>query len=121
MIVDDEADIVAVLSTNFKNSGFAIHAYTNPRQALIDFKPGFYDALLLDVRMPLMDGFELYRNIRQMDSKVNICFLTAFETAKNVYNELIAPADKNALFVKKPISSRVLIKIIEAALITASN
>ena len=110
MLVDDEADILAVLAASFRSGGFAIHAYTNPKQALEDFKPHFYGALILDVRMPVMDGFELYQMIRKIDPDVNVCFFTAYETSHDVYQKTIAGVDKNAYFLRKPLSARELIK-----------
>jgi len=48
--------------------------------ALSNFKPDIYDLLLLDIKMPNMTGFELYRKLKEIDSKVKVCFITAYET-----------------------------------------
>jgi two-component SAPR family response regulator len=45
--------------------------------ALANFKPSFYDLLLVDINMPMMNGFELYTKILEVDLNVKICFITA--------------------------------------------
>jgi DNA-binding response OmpR family regulator len=62
-----------------ENEGFEVDTYNDPIQALSNFKTGLYDLLLIDIKMPKMDGFELYKKLQQIDQKVKICFITAFE------------------------------------------
>jgi len=72
-----------------------------------------YVLLLVDVRMPGMNGFELYREIRNVDAVVKACFITAFET----YRRDLTPAlDEVKCFVKKPIAMADLIKKLNAIL-----
>jgi DNA-binding response OmpR family regulator len=56
-----------------------VDTFDVPIIALDNFRKGIYDLLILDVVMPKMHGFELYREIRNIDSEVNICYLTARE------------------------------------------
>jgi len=69
LIVDDNADIAFTLRVGLENNDIAmqVHSYDNPLNALLNFKPNFYDLLLIDVNMPLMDGFELCSKILQKD------------------------------------------------------
>ena len=113
MLVDDEPDINAALSVVLKRAGYNIDTFDNPFIALEKLKPGFYGLIILDVKMPQMDGFELYREIKKVDRKAKICFLTASELYyENFRKEKFAPLDKE-LFIIKPISNAELLKKID--------
>jgi PleD family two-component response regulator len=78
MTVDDDEDVVFCLRAVLQETGlFDVDGYTDPQHALCSFKPGEYDLAILDIRMPKMNGFELYRKIKLIDKIVDICFLTA--------------------------------------------
>ena len=79
MIVDDEPDITLIFTLGLEDNGFKVDAFNDAIQALSNFKSGLYDLALLDYKMPNMNGFELYREIRKLDHKVKVCFVTAFE------------------------------------------
>jgi DNA-binding response OmpR family regulator len=113
MLVDDEPDINAALSVVLKRAGYNIDTFDNPFIALEKLKPGFYGLIILDVKMPQMDGFELYREIKKVDRKAKICFLTASELYyENFRKEKFAALDKE-LFIIKPISNAELLKKID--------
>ena len=113
MLVDDESDINAALSVVLKRAGYDVNTFDNPFIALEKLKPGFYDLIILDVKMPQMDGFELYREIKKVDKKAKICFLTASELYyENIRKEKFTPLDKE-LFIIKPISNAELLKKID--------
>ena len=116
MLVDDEPDINAALSVVLKRGGYYVDTFENPLIALEKLKPGFYDLIMLDVKMPQMDGFELYREIKKVDKKAKICFLTASELYyENIRKEKFPPLD-NELFIIKPISNAELLKKINSIL-----
>jgi DNA-binding response OmpR family regulator len=113
MLVDDEPDINAALSVVLKRAGYDVDTFDNPFIALEKLKPGFYGLIILDVKMPQMDGFELYREIKKVDKKAKICFLTASELYyENIRKEKFTPLDKE-LFIIKPISNAELLKKID--------
>jgi DNA-binding response OmpR family regulator len=113
MLVDDEPDINAALSVVLKRGGYDVDTFENPYIALEKLKPGFYGLIILDVKMPQMDGFELYREIKKVDKKAKICFLTASELYyENFRKEKFTPLDKE-LFIIKPISNAELLKKID--------
>jgi DNA-binding response OmpR family regulator len=113
MLVDDEPDINAALSVVLKRAGYDVNTFDNPFIALEKLKPGFYGLIILDVKMPQMDGFELYREIKKVDRKAKICFLTASELYyENFRKEKFAALDKE-LFIIKPISNAELLKKID--------
>ena len=111
LIVDDEPDINTILKKVFEQNGFNADSYDDPILALENFKPGAYDILLLDIKMPEMDGFQLYQKMKRIDSKVKVCFLTASEMYHERFRdeEEFIEIDKD-LFLQKPIENEDLIK-----------
>jgi DNA-binding response OmpR family regulator len=109
LIVDDEPDVSAVLEKVFKLSGFIADSYDDPILALENFKAGSYDLILLDIKMPEMDGFHLYREMKKIDNKVKVCFLTASEMYYERFRkeEAFCSLDKD-LFLRKPIRNEDL-------------
>jgi DNA-binding response OmpR family regulator len=59
--------------------------------ALSEFKPDFYDLMLLDIIMPKMNGFELYDELKKKDSDAKICFLTVSELYYEGFRKNIMP------------------------------
>ena len=113
MLVDDEPDINAALSVVLKRGGYDVDTFVNPFIALEKLKPGFYGLIILDVKMPQMDGFELYREMKKVDKKAKICFLTASELYyENFRKDKFTSLDKE-LFIIKPISNAELLKKID--------
>ena len=105
LIVDDEPDVKLALKIALEENGFEVDAFDDPVMALDNFKKGVYDLLILDIKMPKMHGFELYREIRKIDSHVKICFLTAGEMYYEVYDDIF---NENQ-FIRKPIENKELI------------
>src|SRR5215216_6339820 len=84
MIVDDEQDITAIFKIGLEKNQFIVTTFNDPLEALSKFRPRLYDLLILDTRMPGMNGFQLYEKIRALDDNVRVCFLTAFEESRRV-------------------------------------
>jgi CheY-like chemotaxis protein len=85
LLIDDEPDITTVFTLGLEDNGFKVDVFNDPIQALTAFKSDLYDLALIDYKMPNMNGFELYREIRKIDGRVKVCFVTAFEV---YYEEL---------------------------------
>jgi DNA-binding response OmpR family regulator len=115
LIVDDDQDIIINFTVALEHYGFKVDSYTNPLLALSNFKPSFYDLLLIDIRMPNMTGFELSLKIRKSDPDVKICFITAFDIYYGSLLEEYPNMDFNC-FIKKPISTQALLERIEGEL-----
>ena len=112
LIVDDEPDVNLAVKIVLEENGFQVNTFTDPFLALENFRKqaGMYDLLMLDIKMPNMNGFELYRKIRKIDDKVKVCFLTAGEMDYNQFGKELSPAlDKNC-YIQKPIETETLIK-----------
>jgi DNA-binding response OmpR family regulator len=108
LLVDDEKDILFSLKTGLSRDGFDVDAYNEPQRALANFRPNTYDLIILDSRMPMMNGFELYQEIRKKDVNVTVFILTAFEISSiNMAQLFPGLGVKN--FIQKPITIAQLI------------
>lgn len=113
LLVDDEVDIVAVYEKGLSLDGFKVEGFSDPERALLDFEPDAYDLIILDIRMPKMNGFELCREIRKKDEKVKIYFMTAFEIYFTEF-EKVLPSIKVDGFIKKPIDLGELSSLVQS-------
>lgn len=127
LLVDDEPDITMAISIALEADGFEVHSYNSPKLALFNFKPDYYDLAILDIMMPEMDGFRLYNQMKNIDGRIEICFITAAD--KTYYEgpqqeqkqnksvqEKISPeycALNEEIFIQKPISNGDLINEIK--------
>jgi DNA-binding response OmpR family regulator len=110
LIVDDDPDICVTLREILMDNGFAVDSFTDPHLALNSFEAGLYDLLLLDVKMPEMDGFQLYQEVKRIDDRIKACFLTAADVRYGMLSkEKVFFALDKELFLQKPIESAKLI------------
>ena len=95
-----------------------VDSYTDPIQALSNFKSGLYDLLIIDIKMPMIDGFDLCQKMKEIDSNVKICFLTASELFYKEYRRRLDayPTLDKAYFIQKPFRSEDLIRKINEIL-----
>jgi two-component system, OmpR family, response regulator ChvI len=112
LLVDDDPDILLTFKTGLENDKsrvlgegvkVQVDTFADPKEALTSFKAGVYNLLLLDIRMPNINGFELYEELKKMDDKPRVCFITAYE----LYYEALKkdfPELNIGCFIKKPIS-----------------
>jgi DNA-binding response OmpR family regulator len=110
LIIDDEPDVNMVLKQVLELNGFNADSYDDPILALEHFKAGLYDLILLDIKMPGIDGLRLYQEMKKIDSKVKVRFLTASEMYYEHFRneEEFSIIDKD-LFLQKPIENEDLI------------
>jgi CheY-like chemotaxis protein len=123
LIVDDDADITTTFkeaiegSNNGNNPNTRIEVYTsnNPVVALSEFKPNFYDLLLVDINMPHMNGFELGEKILVIDINVRICFMSSIDINRDGLSEIHSSLSLGC-FIKKPASIDYLLNRIMSEL-----
>jgi DNA-binding response OmpR family regulator len=108
LVVDDESDICLVLERVLGENGFVVDSYDDPLIALEKFKADFYNLVILDIKMPELDGFSLYRKIKRLDKKVKVCFLTAGEMHYRVNSDIFSSVPANCL-IRKPIENEELL------------
>jgi DNA-binding response OmpR family regulator len=109
LIVDDESDVCFALEKVLSEDGFVVDSYEHPLVALDKFKPRLYNLVILDIKMPDLNGFGLYREIKKLDKKVKVCFLTAGEMYYGVYSDIFSSVPTNC-FIRKPIENEELLK-----------
>lgn len=112
MVVDDEPDVTTVIKSGLESQGYVVDAFNSAEDALTNFKPGVYDMLITDIRMPVMNGFDLYHEIRKNDDKIKIALMTAFEIYENQFRKMFKNVDVKC-FLKKPVSISNLTRINE--------
>jgi DNA-binding response OmpR family regulator len=111
LVVDDEPDNTSVFSIGLEDNGFAVDAFTDPLLALSAFKSETYNLLILDIKMPTMNGFELYEKMKKIDNKLKVCFLTAFgEGYHEEFKRRFSTSSFDVNFIKKPIRIEDLVK-----------
>jgi DNA-binding response OmpR family regulator len=110
LAVDDEPDLTMLCRMSLEHYGFEVDTFNDPKEALSKFKPGSYDLIILDIKMPKMDGFELYHEIRKIDNNANICFLTASELYYEEFRKKEYYALDKSMFIRKPIDNEELVK-----------
>ena len=124
LIVDDEADITITFKAviedsnnhnDAKNSRIEVSTSNNPVLALSEFKPNFYDLLLLDINMPYMNGFELCEKMLAIDINVKVCFMSSGKINREALRE-IHPAISVGCFIRKPVTIGYLVKRIMSEL-----
>ena len=107
LLVDDESDVCFVLREVLNENGFVVDSYENPTLAL-KFKAHSYDLVVLDTKMPEVNGFDLYREIKRFNQKFKACFLTAAEMHYDEYPDIFSSLP-NEYFIRKPIENEKLI------------
>ena len=111
LLVDDDTDILLtfkkgleeVQNTIVEGVNLQVDTFADPKEALTSFKAGVYDLLLLDIRMPNINGFELYEELKKIDDKPRVCFITAYELYYEALKKDFPELDIGC-FIKKPIS-----------------
>ncbi|NAL76695.1 response regulator [Nitrososphaera sp. AFS] len=115
MVVDDERDILRIIKRDLETGDhgitFSVDAFFDSETALDNFcshPADYYKLVLTDIRMPKMNGFELYRRIKQKNPSMKIAFITAFEITKEEFNKVLPSIDVKH-FIKKPVTISNLI------------
>jgi DNA-binding response OmpR family regulator len=116
LLVDDNPDITFTVKTGLEASGlFEVDTFNDPELALSSFKPGLYDLALLDFKMPKMYGYELYDEMKKIDNKLKICFMSAtyqdYEAIRAAF-----PTVEIECYIQKPVEIKDLVRRINAEL-----
>jgi len=124
LLVDDERDIVEAVKATLSGR-YWLDVYGNPAQALSNYRIGFYDLILLDYKMPMINGYEFYQKVRAMDSRIKFCLMTAYEVFPSMVADLIHRQSQNTIiptdvgkpiFLRKPFDTATLIATISSIL-----
>ncbi len=117
LLVDDEPDITWCFNIVLEDNGFVVDSFNDPLLALSSFKKGLYSLALIDIKMPKMNGFELYREIRKIDDNVKISFMSAFDIPIEDLKAVVPSLNEKAPpIIKKPVLVDDLVSSVKAGL-----
>jgi len=122
LLVDNEPDIALGFKMGLEDNGFIVDSFNDPQTALSKFRAGLYDLLLLDIKMPKMNGIEFYQKMKEIDTKVKVCFITASEIY--YYKEIakgLFPVLGIRRLIRKPIKMENLVKELKQELESINN
>jgi two-component system, OmpR family, response regulator ChvI len=113
LLVDDEPGITSTLKLGLEHHGYQVDAFNDPEKALAEFEADRYGMVFLDIRMPQMNGFDLYRALRKKDHAVPIAFMTAFDVYQEEFRKAF-PDMKVDKFMRKPIGLNQLVAYVKS-------
>ena len=109
-LVDDEPDHSLLYRMILQGAGYECTSHTDPLKAMEEFRAGYYDLIVLDIKMPTLNGFELGKKIREQDNAVRIIFITAseifYEGFRNQYN----PELSDIYYIQKPVENEEVLE-----------
>lgn len=106
LVVEDETDLNTIISKHLKKSGYSVDCAFDGAEALEYVDVAQYDAIVLDVMMPVMDGFEFLRRLRMRKIDTPVLFLTAKDTKDDIVMGLDLGSDD---YLVKPFDFRELL------------
>jgi DNA-binding response OmpR family regulator len=112
LLVDDEPDICMVYQIVLEDAGYQCISHTDPSSALEEFRIDYYDLILLDIKMPVLNGFELCKKIREVDKTTHIVFITASEAYYEQFRTQHYPELGKINYIQKPVSNDELVQIV---------
>jgi CheY-like chemotaxis protein len=119
-LVDDEPDHCMVYQIVLQDAGYECISYTDSVKALQEFRADYYDLVILDIKMPVLNGFELCKRIIEIYKTVQIIFVTALPEYFKDIREQSYPELRNTIYIQKPISNEELTEIVNETLATGS-
>jgi DNA-binding response OmpR family regulator len=120
LLVDDEWDITNVIANVLKKNPIDVQAYNDPFQAILEFRAGEYDLIILDVQMRGMSGFDVYRELRRIDRNAKIIFLSGMTNLEYEFGKLF-PEVRGQVFLRKPITMHQLTEQVREMIIAAPS
>ena len=113
LFAEDDANLGAIMTERLKMKGFDVHHYTDGEKAISAFKKDKFDLVILDIMMPVKDGFTLAKEIKAFDDMIPLIFVTARSMKEDVIKGFNVGADD---YITKPFSMDELIMRINAVM-----
>jgi DNA-binding response OmpR family regulator len=112
LVVDDELDVCIALRSVIEENGFEVDTFVDSFKALENFRSSLYDLLILDIKMPKMNGFELYRRMKKIDHNIKVFFLTALADLHeyDAFKKEVHPKERERYLIQKPIANEELLE-----------
>ena len=117
MIVDDESDALLTYETFLASESYHVDAFTDPQEALKCFaakKPSYYDLIVMDIRMPRLNGLQLYYRLKAINPNVKILFLSALDASGELIS--ILPGVSHNDIIRKPVDEEHFVSAIRRVL-----
>src|SRR5256885_9103136 len=111
LLVDNESDSCMVYQMVLQDAGYECRSYTDPVKALQEFRVNYYDLILLDIKMPVLNGFETCKRIREVDKAVHIILITASEAYYNKFRNEYFPELTKINYIQKLIGNDELVQV----------
>jgi two-component system, OmpR family, response regulator ChvI len=114
LLIDDERDDLFVLEKFLTREGFGVKSFSNSREALDHFSrtnPSFYDLIISDIRMPEINGLELYLSLKAIKNDVKILFASCIELAEEILS--VMPGVRPEQLIRKPVEQEVFIELVK--------
>jgi CheY-like chemotaxis protein len=121
LLIDDEHDTCMTFQTILQDTSYECISYTASAKALQEFRSNYYDLILLDIKMPVLNGFELCKRIREVDKKVHIIFITASEEYYEKFRSQHFPELGTISYIQKPIGNQELVQIVNMRIETTTT
>ncbi|MBW2281668.1 MAG: response regulator [Deltaproteobacteria bacterium] len=112
LVIDDDEDICLYLKEFLTREGFRVTTVTKPLDALPEIKEGRHQVVLLDVRMPDVDGVQLLQEIRAIDSDICVIIMTAYPSVESAVDTMKADAFD---YLRKPFELEQLRQVLQRA------
>ncbi|MFL6484947.1 MAG: response regulator [Nitrososphaera sp.] len=114
LLVDDETNIVYDLKRGLEVRGFKVDDYDSPQDGINSFKPNLYDLAILDIRMPGLNGFSIHSKMKQIDSPLTACFLSASEIDPEEFKKVFPSRSEGVkAIIRKPFAANDLLREID--------
>jgi class 3 adenylate cyclase len=114
LLIDDELDDLFVLEEYLRHDGFEVKSFSSPREGLRHYEngdPSSYDLVISDIRMPEINGFELYYKLKSINDNVKVLFATCLEIAEEILT--LIPELQPEQLVQKPVEKESFIRTVK--------
>lgn len=111
LLIEDEQAVAGFIKKGFESEGFLLDIAYDGQTGQMSFLKGSYDVIILDVNLPVMNGFELCKLFKQQNNQIPIIMLTAFDSIDNKTTGFEAGADD---YLVKPFEFKELLLRVKA-------
>jgi two-component system response regulator ChvI len=117
MLIDDEPDMVITYKSFLSAEGYKVETFTNSQEALRHFaqmNPSYYDLVVMDIRMPNLNGLQLYYRMKAINSSIRVLFVSALDAVEELVS--ILPDIKHNNILRKPVDKDHFVRSVQIAI-----
>jgi two-component system, OmpR family, response regulator ChvI len=115
MVIDDEQDILMTFEGFLTSEGFVVDAFSDSQDALERFAqagPSHYDLIIMDIRMPKINGLQLYQRFKALSANIKIIFVSCLDAAEELVTML--PEVKSSEVLRKPVDQEYFMRVVKS-------